>query len=98
MRMAVPLAANRLVLNFLQSVEAVQIPGRLVLHGMSKSTALANCGVLTGMTYPLILFPCAVTSSVSVLLLPYISEAGAKGEFKKIKSAVKKCLIACILL
>ncbi len=98
MRMAVPLAANRLVLNFLQSVEAVQIPGRLVMHGMSKSTALANYGVLTGMTYPLILFPCAITSSVSVLLLPYISEAGAKGDYRKIRSAIKKSIFACLLI
>ena len=98
MRMAVPLAANRLVLNFLQSVEAVQIPGRLVLHGMSKSTALANYGVLTGMTYPLILFPCAITSSVSVLLLPYISEAGAKGNFRKIRLAIKRSILACLLI
>ena len=98
MRMAVPLTANRLVLNFLQSVEAVQIPGRLVLHGMSKSTALANYGVLTGMTYPLILFPCAITSSVSVLLLPYISEAGAKGNFRKIRLAIKRSILACLLI
>lgn len=98
MRMAVPLAANRLVLNFLQSVEAVQIPGRLVLHGMSKSTALANYGVLTGMTYPLILFPCAITSSVSVLLLPYISEAGAKGDSRKIRKAIRRSILACLLI
>lgn len=98
MRMTVPLAANRLVLNFLQSVEAVQIPGRLILHGMNRSTALANYGVLTGMTYPLILFPCAITSSVSVLLLPYISEAGAKGELRKIRSAIRKSILACLLL
>ncbi len=98
LRMAVPLAANRLTLNFLQSVEAVQIPNRLVMFGMSKSSALANYGVLTGMTYPLILFPCAITSSVSVLLLPYISEAGAKGEFGKIRSAIRKSILACLLL
>ncbi len=98
LRMAVPLVANRLTLNLLQSIEAVQIPSRLVMFGMTKSSALANYGVLTGMTYPLILFPCAVTSSVSVLLLPYISEAGAKGEFSKIKSAIKKSLIACVFL
>lgn len=97
-RMTVPLVANRLTLNMLQSIEAVQIPARLVMSGMSKSVALANYGVLTGMTYPLILFPCAVTSSVSVLLLPYISEAGAKGEFTKIKAAVKKSLLACTFL
>ncbi|MBE5882147.1 MAG: polysaccharide biosynthesis protein [Lachnospiraceae bacterium] len=98
LHMAVPLAANRLTLNFLQSVEAVQIPNRLVLSGMSKSSALANYGVLTGMTYPLILFPSAVTSSVSVLLLPYISEAGANGDTAKIKSAIRKSVLACLLL
>lgn len=98
LRMALPLAANRLTLNLLQSVEAIQIPNRLVLFGMSKSSALANYGVLTGMTYPLILFPCAVTSSVSVLLLPYISEAGAKGNFSRIRSAIKKSVFACLLL
>lgn len=98
LRMAVPLVANRLSLNFLQSVEAVQIPNRLVMFGMSKSAALANYGVLTGMTYPLILFPCAITSSVSVLLLPYISEAGAKGEFGKIRSAIRKSILSCLLL
>lgn len=98
LRMSVPLVANRLTLNFLQSIETVQIPGRLVMFGMSKSSALANYGVLTGMTYPLILFPCAVTSSVSVLLLPYISEAGAKGDYKRIKTAVRKSLLACTFL
>lgn len=98
LKMAVPLAANRLTLNILQSIEAVQIPNQLVAYGMSKSLALANYGVLTGMTYPLILFPSAVTSSVSVLLLPYISEAGAKGDFKKIESAIRKSVIACLLL
>nr|MBQ8253288.1 polysaccharide biosynthesis protein [Lachnospiraceae bacterium] len=98
LHMTLPLMANRLTLNFLQSVETVQIPNRLVMYGMSKSLALANYGVLTGMTYPLILFPCAVTSSVSVLLLPYISEAGAKGEFGKIKSAIRKSILACLLL
>lgn len=98
LKMAIPLVANRLTLNLLQSVEAVQIPNQLVSYGMSKSLALANYGVLTGMTYPLILFPSAVTSSVSVLLLPYISEAGAKGDFHKIRSAIRKSVIACLLL
>ena len=96
--MAVPLAANRLTLNFLQSIEAVQIPNRLVCFGLSRAKALANYGVLTGMTYPLILFPGAITSSVSVLLLPYISEAGAKGDQHAIRAAIKKCVLGGLLL
>lgn len=98
MQMSIPLIANRLSLNFLQSVETVHIPNRLTMYGLSRSEALANYGVLTGMTYPLILFPGAVTSSVSVLLLPYISEAGAIGDTKKICSAVRKSVIACLLM
>lgn len=98
LRMALPLIANRLTLNLLQSVEAVYIPNRLVAYGLTQTQALANYGVLTGMTYPLILFPCAVTSSVSVLLLPYISEASARHDTQKIRAAIKKCVLFCILL
>ena len=98
MQMSIPLIANRLSINFLQSVETVHIPNRLIMHGLTRSEALSNYGVLTGMTYPLILFPSAVTSSVSVLLLPYISEAGAQNDTLKIRSAIKKSVITCLLM
>jgi len=96
--LALPLMANRLVLNGLQSIEAVYIPNRLTLYGLSTADSLRCYGVLTGMVLPLLLFPSAITSSVSVLLLPYISEAQAVGNHKKIRQAVKKCLLACLLL
>lgn len=98
MLLALPLMANRLVLNGLQSIEAVYIPNRLTLYGLSTADSLRCYGVLTGMVLPLLLFPSAITSSVSVLLLPYISEAQAVGNHKKIRQAVKKCLLACLLL
>lgn len=97
-KMAIPLIANRLTLNLLQSMEAVYIPNRLVAYGLTRTQSLANYGVLTGMTYPLLLFPCAVTSSASVLLLPYISEASARKDTKKIHNAIKKCVLFCFLL
>ena len=87
--------ANRLVLNGLQSIEAVYIPNRLTLYGLSTADSLRCYGVLTGMVLPLLLFPSAITSSVSVLLLPYISEAQAVGNHKKIRQAVKK-MPACL--
>lgn len=96
--MAGPLIANRLTLNLLQSVEAVQIPNMLLRFGMTQTEALSSYGVLTGMTFPLILFPCAITSSISVLLLPYISEAHARKDSAKIKSSVTKCVAFCLLL
>ncbi len=88
--MALPLTANRLVLNLLQSIESVSIPSCLRLYGYDSSTALSVYGVLTGMALPLIYFPNALTSSVAILLLPMISENHALGNFPAVKSAALK--------
>ncbi|MBQ6887627.1 MAG: polysaccharide biosynthesis protein [Lachnospiraceae bacterium] len=95
--LAVPLSANRIVVNILQSIEAVYIPSRLQLFGLSNSDALSIYGILSGMALPLILFPCALTNSVSVLLLPIISEAESSKNFTKIKKAVEKSILFCSL-
>jgi len=104
LQMALPLTANRIVLNLLQSVESVSIPARLRMYGYDNATALSVYGVLTGMAMPLIFFPNALTNSVSVMLLPIISESYALGDLKKVRSAalrtVKYCGImgtACML-
>ena len=54
MLLALPLMANRLVLNGLQSIEAVYIPNRLMLYGLSTADSLRCYGVLTGMVLPLL--------------------------------------------
>lgn len=74
-KMTVPLTANRLFISVLHSIEAVLIPSMLKKAGLSNSEALSIYGVLTGMSIPFILFPSAITNSLSVLLLPTISEA-----------------------
>ena len=103
--MVLPLTANRIVLNLLQSVESVSLPTRLRLYGYDPATALSVYGVLTGMAMPFIFFPNALTSSVAVLLLPIISEKYALGDMEGVKKAtirtVKCCGlmgIACLLL
>ena len=55
-------------------------------------------GVLTGMALPLIYFPGTLTNSVSVLLMPAISEADAVNNQNAIRRAVRKCLGYCLLL
>ena len=92
LQLAVPLSANRLVLNLLQSVEAVYIPNRLMAYGLNNADALGVYGVLTGMSLPLILFPSAITNSISVLLLPIVAEADASGN----RSAVRRAILTSI--
>lgn len=102
---ALPLTANRLVLNLMQSVETVSIPTQLKLYGYDTPTALSVYGVLTGMAMPLIFFPCALTGSVSVLLLPIISEKYALGDLKEVRRTTMRTIkyttmlgIPCLLL
>lgn len=96
--MALPLTANRIVLNLLQSVESVSIPAKLRLYGYDNVTALSVYGVLTGMAMPFIFFPNALTSSVAILLLPMISESHALGDMAAVKRYSTKTIKYCGLM
>ncbi len=96
--LAAPLSLNRTLINFLQSIEAIYIPQCLQRYGYDNAKALSVYGVLTGMALPLILFPSAVTNSISVLLLPIVSEADSNGNHGAIRKAVKKSIQYCLLL
>nr|WP_296466275.1 polysaccharide biosynthesis protein [uncultured Acetatifactor sp.] len=98
MAMALPLTANRIVLNLLQSVEAVSIPAKLRLYGYDTATSLSVYGVFTGMAMPFIYFPNALTGSVAVLLLPIISENYALGNMDAVRSATVRTVKYCGLM
>ena len=90
--LAIPLSLNRVIINFLQSIEAIFIPNRLMSYGYDNATALSVYGVLTGMALPLILFPGAITNSICVLLLPIVSEADAAANTSTIRKAINKSI------
>lgn len=82
--LAIPLTVTRLCVSILQSGEAVMIPSRLQLYGMSTAQALSVYGVLTGMAYPFILFPSAVIQSMAVMLLPDMAHSQSMGNQERI--------------
>lgn len=96
--LASPLTANRIVLNLLHSVEAVSIPIQLQVFGHSQTDALTIYGVLLGMALPCILFPTALTSAVSSMLLPTVAEIQAQNNKKEIKQVIFKAVQYCSLL
>ncbi len=98
LQLAVPLSANRLIINLLQSIEAIYIPNRLMAYGLNNADALGVYGVLTGMSLPLILFPSAITNSISVLLLPIVAEADASGNQTAVRRAIITSIRYCLLL
>lgn len=96
--LSLPLTGSRVMLNLLQSIEAVSIPVQLQAYGMSVKNSLSTYGVLTGMALPCILFPSAITNSVSTMLLPTVAEIQAMDDQKNLSSLVRKVVLSCLLL
>lgn len=86
LKLAVPLNANRLAVNFLQSIESIRLPMMLQLYGMTDTAALSTYGILTGMALPVLFFPGAFTGALSAMLLPAISEANSKHDKERIQT------------
>ncbi len=94
---SVPLSMNRLALTLFASFESILIPSRLGLFGYSQSDALSVYGVLTGMAMSVIMFPTVLTNSVSVMILPVISEAESKQNHAKISRTIYQTIFGCLL-
>ena len=62
---------------------------------MGRATKQA---AISGMAMPMILFPNVLVNSVSVLLMPAISEAYARKDFHLIRRTIKKTVFYCLLL
>lgn len=98
LKRAIPLTGNKLSLTLMSSLEAVLIPFMLTYYYQNKSLALSMYGVLTGMALPFIMFPSTITNSLSVMLLPAISEANALHNEKQIKHTIEKTVKLCLTL
>ena len=96
--MVIPLTINRLSVAFSTSLENLLIPQKLQLYGYTQTDALSIYGILSGMTLSIILFPCVLTNSLSVLLLPAISEARGRSNENQIRRTTQKTIQLGLLL
>lgn len=96
--MVIPLTINHLSVAFSTSLENLLIPQKLQLYGYTQTDALSIYGILSGMTLSIILFPCVLTNSLSVLLLPAISEARGRSNENQIRRTTQKAIRLGLLL
>ena len=96
--MALPLSISRIIVNLLQNVENIYIPEMLRRFGYSTAESLSLFGVLTGMALTVILLPSSLVNSVSVLLLPRISEAQASGKNHTIAYVIRRSVTFCCIM
>ncbi len=97
-RYSIPLTTTRIIVGLLQSVENIYIPQNLLLAGYETAEALSLFGVLSGMALPLIMFPTAITNSLSSMLLPAVSEQNSESSPRKLGGMLKKSLSFCMIL
>ncbi len=87
--MAIPLTLNHVLTTLSHSLENLLLPQQLMAFGYTSDEALSHFGILTGMALSVIFFPSAITNSLSVLLLPRISETKARGDMCAVLDTIK---------
>ena len=82
---ALPVAFSTLIRSALVTVEHILIPSGLRRSGSTRERSLAAYGTLTGMAFPVIMFPMALISAFAGMTVPELSECLAKGHKNWIK-------------
>lgn len=78
------LTINKIMITFLQCIEAILVPIVLVKSGMTSNDALSVYGILTGMALPVVTFPSAINTSVSTMILPAIAGENSGGKSQNV--------------
>ena len=95
---AFPLTMNRTAIALLQGIDATSIPVCLKLSGCTSSESLRIYGVLTGMALPCILFPSALTNSLSVMLMPAVAQEQCSGSVSSLHRLILRAIGGCFTL
>ena len=92
LRIAAPITCSRYIMSGLHMAESTIVPTQLAIFVGSRSTALAQYGMLKGMALPLVFFPASFLSALAVMLLPEMSQAAAEGNTRKMKEITRRCV------
>lgn len=89
---ALPVALTAYVRSGLLTLEHMLIPKGLKKYGMGSEISLATYGTVHAMALPIVLFPMAVLSSFTSLIVPEISESSARHDDGHISRIIARVL------
>jgi stage V sporulation protein B len=92
LRISIPVTASKLVGSGSYFLESIMIVQSLAIAGVATGLATAQYGALTGMVIPVLLLPGALTYSLSVSLVPSLSQAAAQNDMKTIHKRLHQSL------
>lgn len=92
LRIALPDATGTIIRNILLTAEHLMIPKGFEKSGVNSKSSLEAYGNIHAMALPIILYPSAILSSLSSLLIPDLAEKREKGNPKAVDDSVNKSL------
>ena len=93
---ALPLAIADDLRTGINTVENLMVPKRLALYPGTRS-ALADFGIVSGMVFPILMFPAAILFGLTELLIPELARCQAAGSDRRIRYLVRKSLRVALL-
>ena len=93
---AVPLGAADVLKSGINTVENLMVPKRLLLN-RKISDPLSAFGTVTGMVFPVIMFPACVLFGMSELLLPELARCNAADRQPRIHYLIRRALKVALL-
>lgn len=93
---ALPLALGDVVKSGLNTTENLMVPRRLALAPM-VAEPLAAFGMISGMVFPVMMFPACILFGLAELLIPELARCAAAGSRERIAYLVHRSLKAALL-
>lgn len=93
---AVPLALADDLKSGISTAENLMVPKRLALYPGTESP-LAAFGTVSGMVFPVLMFPAAILFGLAELLIPELARCAAAGSTQRIQYLVKRSLRVAML-
>lgn len=96
LRCAVPLALADDLKAGISTTENLMVPKRLALF-TGDMTPLASFGIVTGMVFPVLMFPAAILFALAELLIPELARCDAAGSRRRIRYLTGRTLKVALL-
>jgi len=92
MSIALPNTGSRLISSFANFLEPIIVAQSLAIAGFKVNEATKQYGELTGFAMPLLYLPTFITNSLSIVLIPFISEAIAHNDYKLVHNRIHQAI------
>ena len=95
-RAAVPLALADVLKSGINTVENLMVPKRLALNP-AVASPLAAFGIVSGMVFPVLMFPACILFGLAERLIPELARCAAAGSRQRISYLVRRSLKVAML-